>query len=397
MASNYTSSVGLVFSDSSIRMVYGNNRIAPLMSTDYYIPSVLEIFSRSTSIDEALRIYKTLRQSRKTADPVASYLRQDGFGLQTHRNAMLLMQNKIFVCPSESLYKACEVAVEGSISDASSRRGGKEIMDALGILDLTDLSHADHSVANSMLSHYLSKDVEYPDLTLEQITALVKSLFTRGILTIPVGAINFGDFKRLIPFCPEYGYTRGEPIDRYYLNKFIEEIRDDVVGNTLEIGGNRLNRRLYNFMRTTSYRALDLSGGAGVDIIGDAHDSHIVPYNSLDSIIIFNVLEHCERPWVVVENIYNWLKDGGKVFCVVPNAQRVHKTPKDFWRPLPDAMDSLFAKFLIRKSISYGNPIATVGSMMGIAAEELSSEELDSVNNEYPVVTCVFAQKAAAH
>lgn len=78
---------------------------------------------------------------------------------------------------------------------------------------------------------------------------------------------------------------------------------------------------------------------------------------------------------------------------MVPNAQRVHAAPRDYWRPLPDAIESLFASFPIRKLFLYGNPITTVASLMGIAAEELSEEDLDYLNSAYPVATCVVAQK----
>ena len=117
------------------------------------------------------------------------------------------------------------------------------------------------------------------------------------------------------PFCFDYGRTRGTPLDRYYLNRFVEEIRPDVVGDTLEIGGIKHNQRLYNFMRTTSYRGMDLKKHPDVDIVGDAHNAKIVEHDSLDSIIIFNVLEHCEKPWVVVANMYDWLRKGGKYFA----------------------------------------------------------------------------------
>jgi SAM-dependent methyltransferase len=110
-------------------------------------------------------------------------------------------------------------------------------------------------------------------------------------------------------------------------------------------------------------------------------------------VVLFNVLEHCEKPWVVVDNIYRWLKPGGQVFCMVPSAQRVHQVPKDYWRILPDAMDSLFAGFASRKLYVYGNPLTTLAAYMGIAADELSREELDCFEANYPVANCLHAQK----
>jgi SAM-dependent methyltransferase len=216
---------------------------------------------------------------------------------------------------------------------------------------------------------------------------------TERLLPVPVGAIDFGDFRRKSPFCPQFGSSRGSPVDRYYLDKFVAEIRNEVKGVTLEIGGVKSNRELYNFTNTTSYLTMDLKG-EGLDIIGDAHDIKAVDEASLDTVVLFNVLEHCERPWVVVDNIYQWLKPRGQVFCMVPNAQRAHRLPQDYWRIFPDAMNSLFARFPQRKLYVYGNPLTTLAAYYGIAAEELSREELDYHHENYPVANCIHAQKA---
>jgi SAM-dependent methyltransferase len=310
---------------------------------------------------------------------------------------MLLIRGKVLVCPSESLLAAYQIAVDESFSAPDSQASVKGMMAVYDIVDLTVMSCDGQSAASAMIARYCSGVAEYPELTFEQFTDVVERLFMKGLLTVSIGAINFGDFKRLIPMCFEFGSTRGTPIDRYYLSRFIEKIHPDVVGDALEIGGNRRNRRLYNFMQTNSYRAMDLNKRLGVDIIGDAHNAKIVEHGSLDSIIIFNVLEHCEKPWIVIENMYDWLRDGGKVFCMVPTAQRIHGAPSDFWRFLPNAIDSLFAKFPIRKLFIYGNPMTAIASLMGVAAEELSREELDHTNSEYPVATCILAQKHAGH
>jgi SAM-dependent methyltransferase len=235
---------------------------------------------------------------------------------------------------------------------------------------------------------------EYPALTPEEFRSLAERLTAERLLTVPIGGIDFGDFKREEPFCPQYGNLRGTAIDRYYLNKFVAEIRSEVKGITLEIGGSKANRELYNFTNTTSYLTMDVIKGEGLDIVADAHDPKAVDEASLDSIVLFNVLEHCERPWVVVDNIYQWLKPSGQVFCLVPNAQRVHRYPRDYWRILPDAMNSLFARFPKRKLYVYGNPLTTLAAYYGIASDELSHEELDYYNENYPVANCIHAQKA---
>lgn len=238
-----------------------------------------------------------------------------------------------------------------------------------------------------------SNDAERGDLSKEAFVDLARDLFVRGLLSRPVGQIDLGDLRRVAPFDPMFGFTRGTPIDRYYLDRFIEHIRPEVRGAVLEIGGSRANREKYRFDAAIEYRAMDVQRSPDVDLVGDAHDRGAIPPGTLDAIVIFNVLEHCARPWIVAENLHAWLRVGGKVFAMVPSVQRVHGRPKDYWRPYPDGMEALFAHFARSRLFVYGNPLTSLAATMGIAVEELSTDELDRVNAAYPVATCVVAEK----
>ena len=70
--------------------------------------------------------------------------------------------------------------------------------------------------------------------------------------------------------------------------------------------------------------------------------------------------------------------------------------PQDYWRILPDALDSLSDRFPRRKLYVYRNPLTTLAAYYGIAAEELSREELDYHHENYPVANCIHAQKGAS-
>ena len=41
-----------------------------------------------------------------------------------------------------------------------------------------------------------------------------------------------------------------------------------------------------------SYQVLNLEPGLGIDILGDVHEPSVIESESVDSVIIFNVLEH---------------------------------------------------------------------------------------------------------
>ncbi len=52
----------------------------------------------------------------------------------------------------------------------------------------------------------------------------------------PVGKVKFGDLRRLKPISDRYGFDRGIPVDRYYIEKFLSKNSGYIKGRVLEIG-----------------------------------------------------------------------------------------------------------------------------------------------------------------
>lgn len=84
-----------------------------------------------------------------------------------------------------------------------------------------------------------------------------------------------------------------------------------------------------------------------------------LPYkdNSYDFIIIDQVLEHVEKPWIAAEEIFRVLKPGGICVTTGPFMIGYHSTEgwKDYFRYTPDGWKSLFSKFQILETKGWGN------------------------------------------
>jgi hypothetical protein len=48
---------------------------------------------------------------------------------------------------------------------------------------------------------------------------------------------RWGNLRRTAPFSDNWGWDRGTPIDRVYIERFLREHAEDVRGDVLEIGG----------------------------------------------------------------------------------------------------------------------------------------------------------------
>ena len=46
---------------------------------------------------------------------------------------------------------------------------------------------------------------------------------------------RWGNLRRLAPFSANYGFDRGTPVDRYYLNGFLDRHRELITGRVLEV------------------------------------------------------------------------------------------------------------------------------------------------------------------
>ncbi|HEX6050119.1 MAG TPA: hypothetical protein VFZ21_12650, partial [Gemmatimonadaceae bacterium] len=59
----------------------------------------------------------------------------------------------------------------------------------------------------------------------------------------PPGAVHLGDLRRLTPISRAFGYDRGGPVDRYYIEGFLARYASDVRGRVLEVGDDSYTRR----------------------------------------------------------------------------------------------------------------------------------------------------------
>src|SRR5690242_6820169 len=60
---------------------------------------------------------------------------------------------------------------------------------------------------------------------------------------LPVLWVRFGTLRRVTPVSRDYGYDRGLPVDRHYIETFLSSLQMDICGRVLEIGDNTYTRR----------------------------------------------------------------------------------------------------------------------------------------------------------
>lgn len=96
-----------------------------------------------------------------------------------------------------------------------------------------------------------------------------------------------------------------------------------------------------------TYVRVDMSAGESVDKVIDITQSFDEVDSALDrtrfgTIFCLCVMEHCEQPFIMAENLTRLLKPGGKICISVPFAWKFHGYPSDFWRFTHEGVKKLF-------------------------------------------------------
>src|SRR5690606_19561467 len=132
------------------------------------------------------------------------------------------------------------------------------------------------------------------------------------------GKINWGDFKTTKPFSTDFGFSRGGPIDRYYIENFLEAESAAIKGNVLEIGDNIYTQK-YGGDKVIKSDVLHVNEGApGATYIADLSKADNLPSLHFDCIILTQTLQYIYDYTSALKHCYQMLKKDGVLLITVP-------------------------------------------------------------------------------
>jgi SAM-dependent methyltransferase len=215
----------------------------------------------------------------------------------------------------------------------------------------------------------------------------------------PPGYVRFGDLRRLEPLSRCYGFDRGRPVDRYYIEKFLESESAAIRGAVLEIGENTYTLRFG--AGVTQSDVLHVTEGAeGATYIDDLTDGSTLPSNAFDCVIFTQTLHLIYDMKAALQTIYRILKPGGVLLTTVPGITQISDAEWNdtwYWSLSASAARRLFRDVFPPDAVSvsaYGNVLSAMAFLQGMADQELTREELDFFDPEYPVTVAIKATTA---
>ena len=216
----------------------------------------------------------------------------------------------------------------------------------------------------------------------------------------PIGHVDLGDLRRPEPISRQFGFDRGLPVDRYYIERFLEAQARHIRGRTLEVGDDTYTRRFGND-RVVRSDVLHVSPGTReATIVADLTDGAGIPSESFDCIILTQTLHLIFDVQAAIATLHRILAPGGVVLATVPGISQIDRGRwRDtwFWSFTVASMTRLFGERFgdANVEVTYaGNALAAVAFLEGLATDELREDELLVLDDAYPVCVAVRAVKS---
>lgn len=207
---------------------------------------------------------------------------------------------------------------------------------------------------------------------------------------------HWGNLRRFEPFSGYYGFERGTPIDRFYIEHFLAEHAEDIRGRVLEVGHARY-ARAFSSPREAEIVDNDPTN-TDATIVADLSERDSLPAERFDCFILTQTLQLVGDLEGALENAWQSLAGGGVLLITLPGITRgdPQHVSIDRWRVTPSGLDTLLARTCStarREVVGYGNLISAIAFLMGLAAEELDRSELAVTDPHFTVSVCARVER----
>lgn len=206
--------------------------------------------------------------------------------------------------------------------------------------------------------------------------------------------MRLGSLGSTEPISSAWGFDRGLPVDRWYIEGFLGEHRSDVTGRVLEVKDSGYTDRFGHGVRERAVLDVDETNERATHVadlaVGDG-----LPDRAFDCFLLTQTLQYVFDLRAAAATIHRVLRPGGVLLATVPVASRVTGPPlTDLWRFTPLALERLLGEAFGADAVAVsgrGNVLSQVAFLEGLAADDLSKYELAEDDPCFPLVACARA------
>jgi len=207
-----------------------------------------------------------------------------------------------------------------------------------------------------------------------------------------IGKVDFGDLATLEPISRDWGFDRGTPVDRFYIERFLANHAEDIRGKVLEVADNTYTRRFGGERVQSSDVLHPVAGNPRATVIADLGTGEGVPEAFFDCIVCTQTLQYIFPVQEAIGCLHRMLKPEGVLLVTVPGIAQISREDMDqygeHWRFTTLSLFTLLGKcFGDHVQVqSAGNVYSAIALLQGIALEELDRKALNYDDDQYQML-----------
>ncbi len=186
---------------------------------------------------------------------------------------------------------------------------------------------------------------------------------------------------------------RGRPIDRYYIEAFLDSRRADIKGRALELGDATYIKRFGSGVTQIDVLHV-VAGNPDATIIADLTDADHIPSDAFDCIIFTQALQMIYDMRAAMRTLYRIIKPGGVILMTTHGTSKIaRRLGRDdwgeYWRLTAQGVNALVKDAAPDASLemtSYGNVLSASAFLYGLAVEDLKPHELDANDDDFEII-----------
>ena len=214
------------------------------------------------------------------------------------------------------------------------------------------------------------------------------------------GPLDLGALRRTTPVDQNWGYERGTPIDRVFVERFIGTHAVDVRGRVVEIAAPDYTTR-YGIDVERVDILMAKEGNPEATIVRDLTDAPQIPSDTFDCVIVTQTLQFVFDIRAALTTIHRILAPGGVLLATVPGITKISPLEDEeygeWWHYTGRSARRLAEEAFGQGNVevqTYGNVLAAAGFLYGLAAPDLRPEELALHDPLFEVIVAVRAVEA---
>lgn len=201
------------------------------------------------------------------------------------------------------------------------------------------------------------------------------------------------------PISDQFATERGTPVDRIYIEKFLEKNKEYVIGDVLEIEEATYTMK-YGENRVKKSIVMDVSQKSSeIDFNANIETGEGIKDKIADCFILTQTLMYIYDLEVAAKNIIRFLKPGGVALitcsCLSQNSRRCMDNYGSYFNFNAAVFEKMFRneKASVIRAGSYGNVKTVMAHLVGMCAEDLEEEDFELDDEYYPLVVYAVVRR----